>query len=92
MYSKNKTYIEKILVNESEVVDKAYRIRVLNHLSEKIETLIPEVGDVELVQVLNTLKSIIIDAYNIDMYEFQFKSLKDIINKEIKNIESIIGL
>jgi hypothetical protein len=32
------------------------------------------------------------DCYNIDMYKFQFKGLKDMIEKDLKNLEESIAL
>lgn len=86
-------YVEKdSLLNSKEIILRTTKSQTLNILMAKLKDLLAKTKDKVTIATINYDLIILEDAYNVDMYAFQFKGLKEIIEKDIKNLSESIAL
>lgn len=83
-------YIEKTFLSEDGLVDKTVKTRSLNGIMVRIKDLEALSVNENIMTFLDAIKSVLEDAYRIDMYKFQFKLLTLSLNKELDNIQKMI--
>lgn len=83
-------YTEKKFASESKLVPEKVKLSVLNGIKQKIIEMQGATTDPVVMDALDVHTRLLEDAYNINMYKFQFKLLINILNKELLNLEKII--
>lgn len=82
----------EILKNTQDIISRAIKTQSLNTLSFKLNTLSSQTTSEQVKEKIQSILTIIEDAYNIDMYKFQFKILSELVSKEISIIEDIVTI
>lgn len=75
----------------NEIIPRHMKTQALNVFKMRIDELERRTLDKTILNALTSLSMLLEDAYNIDMYRFQFTLLSDTLNKELKNIEEMIS-
>lgn len=83
-------FIEKEFLNEDQLIAKQTKTKTINQLKEDIKALMNKAKKVKHKTKLIALDKLLDDAYELDMYAFQFKIFKLSIQKELSNLELFI--
>lgn len=83
-------FIEKEFLNEDQLISKTTKTRTLSLFKEDVKALMKKAKKKMHIAKLKSLDKLLDDAYELDMYAFQFKIFKLSIQKELKNLEIFI--
>ena len=75
-----------------ELIFNQVKTQTINVLISKLDNLAESTDDDKIKNIIVYNKLILADCLKIDMYKFQFKSVKDMIEKDIKNIQEALAL
>jgi len=92
MIDKSEYYTNREFKSEDKLIQKSHKTQILNALKVKIDDLQSRTMNENLLAIIDAHLAVIDDAYEIDMYGFQFKALLNIMNKELENIKRIIDI
>lgn len=81
-----------ILKNTQDIISRSTKTQSLNTLSFKLNALSSQTTSEQVKDKIQSILTILEDAYNIDMYRFQFKILTEMTLKEISILEDIVSL
>lgn len=86
----NELYEDREFLNTDELVGKSIKYQMLGSVKYKTEQLKLITEDENILDALDAILLVVEDAYNIDLYKFQFKSLSNILFTELKDLEETI--
>ena len=79
------------ILSPDEIVSINAKVLNLNFFKSQLLTLSGTTANVNLLAKISSLELILEDAYELDMYQFQFKIFIETLSKEIKNIQEEIS-
>jgi hypothetical protein len=80
------------MTTSKEIMNRSAKTQTLNILKDKLLSLSDSTDNIKIKALIAYNILMLEDCYNIDMYKFQFKGLKDMIEKDLKNLEESIAL
>lgn len=85
------SFYETVIMSQEELVDKITKTKNLNSIKLKLDKLVKSTIDKKVLANAGSMYMILEDAFQIDMYRFQFKAFIYTLNKEIKILEDFVS-